>query len=138
MSEDFFEALPSPDAIGSAEYRAILETLTAAAGDPEHAAAICDEYAQWGHGSPGKSGNGTATMNPLGESLCNIRCRCGHEGDFMDFCRRPVSGDLPPGQYQCPVCHRAWTYRPTGPPHIGWSGLVIPAPVAEVELPPLL
>lgn len=47
MSEDFFDALPSPDTIGSAEYRAILETLTAA-GDPEHAAAICDEFAQWG------------------------------------------------------------------------------------------
>lgn len=48
MSESFLDDLPSPDAIGSTEYRAILETLASSTDDPEHAAAICDEFAQWG------------------------------------------------------------------------------------------
>lgn len=77
-------------------------------------------------------------MTTFGPSLCNLRCRCGHEADFDHFCRTPVSGDLPPGHHQCPACRRAWTYRPTGPSSVGWSGLVIPPPVEAVELPPLL
>lgn len=77
-------------------------------------------------------------MELLGESLCNLRCRCGHEGDFMDFCQTPISGDLPSGQYQYSACHRSWTYRATGPSRIGWSGMVIPPDIRPVELPPVL
>lgn len=40
-----------------------------------------------------------------------IRCgvpRCGHVAPFGAFCTRPVSGQLPPGTWQCPACGEAW------------------------------
>ena len=33
---------------------------------------------------------------------------CGHTAPFDEWTRTPVSGDLPPGQFQCPVCGRAF------------------------------
>lgn len=32
---------------------------------------------------------------------------CGAEAPLDDFCRTPVGGDLPRGQFQCPKCGNA-------------------------------
>ncbi|MHC1696875.1 MAG: hypothetical protein AB9919_02175 [Geobacteraceae bacterium] len=37
-----------------------------------------------------------------------LSCRCGFCADLDDFCRTPVFGELPYGQYQCPSCGYAW------------------------------
>lgn len=41
----------------------------------------------------------------------NITCQCGHVADLADFCRVPLFGELPPGQFQCPKCMTAWKRR---------------------------
>ncbi len=38
----------------------------------------------------------------------NLKCKCGHETSMDEFCRTPVFGELPAGQYQCPSCGFAW------------------------------
>lgn len=43
-----------------------------------------------------------------GPSLCNVRCACGHSADLEQFTRTAVFGWLPPGEFQCPECARAW------------------------------
>ncbi len=42
------------------------------------------------------------------DSLCAIRCGCGHEADYMEFVTTPLGLELPPGHYQCRACRRAW------------------------------
>jgi hypothetical protein len=57
-----------------------------------------------------------------------ITCKCGHTAPFNDFCRSPVYGDLPAGQYQCPGCGFAWQ-RKESEHRLIWAGdesLVIP------------
>lgn len=42
----------------------------------------------------------------------NITCpRCGVESSIEDMTHRPVSGWLPPGQFQCPACNHAFQRR---------------------------
>lgn len=38
----------------------------------------------------------------------NITCSCGYTADLGEFCRTPLYGELPPGQFQCPYCKVAW------------------------------
>lgn len=33
---------------------------------------------------------------------------CGHQDNMDLFTSSPISGDFPPGQYQCPNCSTAW------------------------------
>lgn len=40
-----------------------------------------------------------------------LKCECGHSADLIEFCRTPIGGELPPGQFQCPGCGRAWRRR---------------------------
>lgn len=41
--------------------------------------------------------------------MISLSCgACGNVGEFDRFCRTPVYGDLPPGQFQCPACGFAW------------------------------
>jgi hypothetical protein len=65
----------------------------------------------------------------------NITCKCGHEADFDEFRRTPVTGELPAGEYQCPKCRRAWTLRMVTPCTVGWSGMILPGKSAVVEIP---
>lgn len=37
-----------------------------------------------------------------------VQCRCGHTADMGHFVHRPISGELPPGHFQCPACNYAW------------------------------
>jgi hypothetical protein len=58
---------------------------------------------------------------------------CGHKGEFDDFCKTPVGGDLPRGVYQCPVCNRA--VRVTAGPGTRFpSGLYVPGPITLVPV----
>jgi transposase len=48
-------------------------------------------------------------------SYCNLVCgQCGHHDDLMAFTTTPVFGDLPPGQFQCPVCSHAIKLQAAG------------------------
>jgi ssDNA-binding Zn-finger/Zn-ribbon topoisomerase 1 len=38
----------------------------------------------------------------------NVTCKCGHVADLDEFCRTPVFGELPKGEYQCPACGYAF------------------------------
>jgi hypothetical protein len=52
------------------------------------------------------------------ESGITISCaRCGKASDFGRWVERPVSGPLPPGQFQCPECGAAFRKVATG----GWK-----------------
>lgn len=60
--------------------------------------------------------------------MFQIQCKCGHSDGFDAFCRTEISGELPPGQFQCPACGYAWAVRPKGPPTVSCDGMfVIPA-----------
>lgn len=60
--------------------------------------------------------------------MFQIKCRCGHLDDFDAFCRTEISGELPPGQFQCPACGYAWAVRSKGSPTVACDGMfVIPA-----------
>ena len=37
-----------------------------------------------------------------------VTCKCSYTADLFDFTRTPISGDLPPGHFQCPSCGVAW------------------------------
>ena len=40
--------------------------------------------------------------------MVTITCRCGHNADMGEFCRTPIGGYLPIGQFQCPKCKFAF------------------------------
>jgi len=40
--------------------------------------------------------------------MVTLSCKCGHVADLDSFCRTPIGGDLPNGQFQCPFCRYAW------------------------------
>ena len=45
----------------------------------------------------------------------NITCgKCGAVADIDDFTRTPISGLLPPGRFQWPVCRHAFERRAAG------------------------
>lgn len=71
-------------------------------------------------------------MNPT------ITAPCGHTEDFDAFTRAAVSGDLPPGNYQCPVCGFAWAMRHIGQAAVYPSGLVVPPPLKAIPVEPVL
>jgi len=58
--------------------------------------------------------------------------KCRHEADIDEFCRTPVSGELPSGVYQCPACGVAVRRQSTGPGTRYESGLFVPGPVEIV------
>jgi len=74
----------------------------------------------------------------LGESYCNLICKCGHEADYDEFCRTPIRGELPKGHHQCPRCHRAWTLVTKGKATLGWSGMVLPPDLVVEPISPSL
>jgi|GEM_PF-2424285 len=41
-------------------------------------------------------------------SWINVTCQCGHTAGLDEFCRTPVFGELPAGQFQCPACGISW------------------------------
>lgn len=47
-------------------------------------------------------------------SYMQITCKCTYQGDFDEFSRTLISGELPPGQFQCPSCGLAWQRKETG------------------------
>lgn len=55
--------------------------------------------------------------------MITITCgQCGETSPFEDWTATPIGGDLPPGTYQCPACHRAIKRCATG----GWRTLRAP------------
>lgn len=47
-----------------------------------------------------------------------ITCpKCSAESSLDDMTRRPISGFLPPGQFQCPLCSYAFQRRMVSPGH---------------------
>lgn len=58
---------------------------------------------------------------------------CGHRADMGDFCST-VTGELPPGEFQCPHCRRAWRIERVGKPVVTPSGYVIPPDNRLVEI----
>lgn len=40
--------------------------------------------------------------------MISITCHCGYSADLFDFTHTTISGDLPPGHFQCPKCGTAW------------------------------
>lgn len=76
-------------------------------------------------------------MGKIGRiSYCTLICSCGHEADLNEFCRTPISGELPKGHYQCPSCGYAWQRKESKPRIIsnGFEAMVIPG---KVELLPV-
>lgn len=76
-------------------------------------------------------------MGKIGRiSYCTLTCQCGHEADLDEFCRTPVSGELPKGHYQCPGCGYAWQRKESEHKIItnGFESMMIPG---KVELLPV-
>jgi hypothetical protein len=59
---------------------------------------------------------------------------CGHQDDIDEFCRTPISGELPRHVYQCPRCGLAIERRVSGPGTRYESGLYVPGPVELVRV----
>lgn len=74
------------------------------------------------------------SLPSLGDSWVTVCCPCGHQADLEQFRCTPIAGELPRDHYQCPACRRAWKVE-TGPPRIGWSGMVLPGKTRTVEIP---
>jgi len=57
---------------------------------------------------------------------------CGTESPFSAFCETPVSGELPHGDYQCPVCKHAFRRARQEPTHLNqWKSIRL-EPIASV------
>ena len=70
---------------------------------------------------------------------CQITCgSCGATHDFEEFCRTPISGPLPRGQYQCPSCLVAWRMNSIGDGKWYPSGLYVPPDQKAVPVPAVL
>ncbi len=73
------------------------------------------------------------------EAMVTISCgRCGKVSGFGAWIERPISGLLPPGQFQCPACGAAFRKTARG----GWKfirdagGRIIDGYRERVELEP--
>lgn len=78
-------------------------------------------------------------MITIPDSYMTITCaKCRHEADFFDFCRTPITGELPTGTHQCPKCRTAWRMEITDPGHMTRSGLYIPPTRKAVQIPTIL
>ena len=48
-------------------------------------------------------------MIAIPDSYVMLTCaHCGHTADLFDFCKTPITGELPEGTHQCPACRKAW------------------------------
>jgi hypothetical protein len=73
------------------------------------------------------------------DSYMTLTCaKCGHEADFFDFCRTPITGDLPSGTHQCPKCRKAWRMGKSSDGQRFASGLYIPPSYKSVSIPTIL
>jgi hypothetical protein len=78
-------------------------------------------------------------MQTIPESMMLLCCgKCGYEADFFDFCRTPITGELPIGTHQCPKCRKAWKMEKTDKGHWLDSGLWIPSGRRAVTIPTIL
>jgi len=78
-------------------------------------------------------------MITIPDSMMLLKCgKCGHEADFEEFCRTPITGELPRGTHQCPACKRAWRMESTGKGIHYPSGLYIPPTRKSVTIPTIL
>lgn len=78
-------------------------------------------------------------MKAIPDSMMTITCgHCGHEADFFDFCKTPITGELPRGTHQCPACRKAWRMEKVGKGQLFPSGLFIPASRRPVQIPTIL
>jgi len=67
----------------------------------------------------------------------NIGCpKCGKTSTLESFTERPISGYLPPGQFQCPLCGYAFQRREVEPGKIIVSAGVIISLPGKIELVP--
>ena len=74
-----------------------------------------------------------------GPSMMALTCgKCGHTADFEEFCRTPITGELPPGTHQCPYCRRAWKMEKFEEGRWLEGGLWIPAGRRAVTIPTIL
>lgn len=66
----------------------------------------------------------------------SIACSCGHKDSLDNFCKTPVFGELPPGQFQCPGCGAAWKRKEGGHKLLraGKETMIIPTTVSIVPL----
>lgn len=75
-------------------------------------------------------------MITIPDSLAMITCgRCRHTADFFDFCRTPITGELPKDTFQCPNCRTAWRMEITEPGYRTRSGFFIPPTRKAVQIP---
>jgi hypothetical protein len=44
------------------------------------------------------------------DQLFTVTCSCGHQATFFAF-TTCLTGDLPPGHFQCPECKRHWEIK---------------------------
>ena len=78
-------------------------------------------------------------MITIPDSYMTLTCaKCGHEADFFDFCRTPITGDLPVGTHQCPQCRKAWRMETVAKGKWFDSGLYIPPSRRAVSIPSIL
>lgn len=65
-----------------------------------------------------------------------ITCKCSHTASFDAFCRTAISGELPPGQFQCPGCGEAWRRKESEHRIIraGSEAMIIPGRVDIVAI----
>lgn len=78
-------------------------------------------------------------MIAIPESYALLTCgQCGHSADFFDFCRAPITGDLPKGSHQCPACRKAWKMEIAAPGRMTASGLFIPPTRKASPIPSFL
>lgn len=78
-----------------------------------------------------------ATIIP--DSLVSLTCpKCRHSADFFDFCRTPVTGELPSGTHQCPSCRHAWRMEAVTKGRWISADLYIPPTRKAVTIPSIL
>lgn len=79
------------------------------------------------------------TMITIADSMVSLTCsKCGHTADFLEFCRTPITGELPAGTHQCPACRRAWRMEAITEGRWTSSGLYIPPGRRSVTIPTIL
>lgn len=78
-------------------------------------------------------------MIAIPDSYVMLTCaHCGHTADLFDFCKTPITGELPDGTHQCPACRKAWRMEVVEPGRWIGTSYFIPAKRKAVQIPTIL
>lgn len=86
----------------------------------------------------GKSVEATHMKTTFGPSMMNVTCQCGHTADADEFFTTRLGKRVPPGEFHCRSCRKAFKVVSVGKPIVTPSGFVIPPDRKIVEIDAML